>query len=334
MDKRTFLKITSIAVTGTMFNPPFLYRPDQEIGSNWAGNYHYKAKELHEPGNVADVQGLVKKSDKVSVLGSRHSFNSIADTSQNLLSVANFKQIGSLNSEDQTVTAGGGIKYGDLALFLQENGFALHNLASLPHISVAGACATATHGSGITNGNLATAIAGLQIVNGNGDIVNLSRDQDGERFNRAVVGLGALGMVTNVTLDVEPTYNMQQYVYQGLPLQHLEDHFNEIMSAGYSVSLFTDWKGDTVNQVWIKRRMDGKGTTDEADSTFFDATLADDHLHPIADVSAENCTRQMGIPGPWHERLPHFRMDFTPQRRRRAAERIFCAPRVRLRGHI
>lgn len=312
MDKRTFLKITSIALTGSMFNPPFLYRPDQEIGSNWAGNYHYKAKELHAPEDVAGVQGIVKRSKKVSVLGSRHSFNSIADTSENLISVDHFKQIHGLDTQAQTVTAGGGIKYGELAVYLQDKSYALHNLASLPHISVAGACATATHGSGIQNGNLATAIAGLQIIDGKGDVVTLSRERDGDRFKGAVVGLGALGMVTNVTLDVQPTYDMQQYIYRGLPLAHLEDHFDEIMSAGYSVSLFTDWKGDTVNQVWIKRRMDGKGSSDEADPTFFDASLADRHMHPIADISAENCTRQMGMVGPWHERLPHFRMNFTP----------------------
>jgi xylitol oxidase len=198
-----------------------------------------------------------------------------------------------------------------LCPYLDGKGFALHNLASLPHISVAGACSTATHGSGQKNGNLATAASGLEIVTADGKIVNLSRERDGETFSGAVVGLGALGVITKVTLDIQPSFMMRQYVYENLPLSELKEHFDAIESSGYSVSLFTDWQKQRINELWIKSRVE-EGQVFHATPEFFGAKLATRNLHPIAELSAENCTEQMGVPGPWYERLPHFRMGFTP----------------------
>jgi xylitol oxidase len=212
-----------------------------------------------------------------------------------------------LDPQARTVTVEGGINYGQLCPRLQEKGFALHNLASLPHISVAGACTTATHGSGVKNGNLATAVTGLEIVTGDGTIVTLSKAKDEERLHAAVVGLGALGVITKVTLAMQPAFSMRQYVFEDLPLSQATGHFDEIMSAGYSVSLFTDWQHDRINEVWIKSRVES-----ESRQELFDARLATKNLHPIAELSAENCTEQLGVPGPWFERLPHFRMGFTP----------------------
>lgn len=295
-------------MTGSLFAPPFLYRPDEEIGTNWAGNYHYKAKKLHEPDNIGQVQEIIRGSKKVHILGSRHSFNSIADSPVDLISLKNIEQDVVLNREAQTVTVPAAMKYGDLAIYLHEKGYALHNLASLPHISIAGACATATHGSGVNNGNLSTSVAGLKILTANGEFLTLTKED--ELFPGAIVALGGLGVVTRLTLDIEPTYDIKQHVYRNLSLEHLADHFNEIMSSGYSVSFFTDYRDHIINQVWIKSRLD-EGSF-EANSTLFDAQLAERHMHPIEDISAENCTRQLGMPGPWHERLPHFRMDFTP----------------------
>jgi xylitol oxidase len=126
-----------------------------------------------------------------------------------------------------------------------------------------------------------------------------------------VVGLGSLGVVTKVSLDIQPTFTMRQDVYENLPLRQLEEHFDTIESSGYSVSLFTDWQNHTINQVWIKRRIE-EGTSFTSPPELFEAKLATRHMHPIAALSAENCTEQMGISGPWYERLPHFRMDFTP----------------------
>jgi alditol oxidase len=311
MDKRTFLKLSSIFITGSFIKPPFRYMQDPEIGSNWAGNYHYKAKALHKPGDIGEVQELVKSSRKVRILGTRHSFNDIADSPDDLISLANIEQEMSLDRENQTITVSAGMKYGDIAKFLHENGYALHNLASLPHISVAGACATATHGSGMKSGNLSTAVSGLEILTASGDLVTLTRDGDPEQFSGAVVGLGGLGVVTRVQLNIQPTFEVRQDVYRNLSMHHLRDHFQEIMSMGYSVSFFTDYRNMNINQVWIKNRMD-EGDSFDPESGLFDAEPAARHMHPIEDISAENCTPQLGMPGPWHERLPHFRMDFTP----------------------
>ncbi len=297
-------------MTGSLFAPPFLYRPDEEIGTNWAGNYRYKAKELHEPDNIGQVQEIIRDSKKVHILGSRHSFNSIADSPVDLISLKNIDQDITLDREAQTVTVPAAMKYGDLAMYLHEKGYALHNLASLPHISIAGACATATHGSGVNNGNLSTAVAGLQILTAEGEFLTFTKED--EQFPGTVVALGGLGVVTRITLDIEPTYDVKQHVYRNLSLKHLADHFNEIMSSGYSVSFFTDYSDRIINQVWIKSCLDEKEHSFDANSTLFDAQLAKRHMHPIEDISAENCTRQLGMPGPWHERLPHFRMDFTP----------------------
>jgi len=298
-------------ITGSWFKPPFLYRPDIQIGSNWAGNYHYKAKRLHEPDEIEEVQEIVRNSKKVHILGTRHSFNSVADSPEDLISLKNMKEEITLDRDTQTVTVSARMKYGNLANYLHENGYGLHNLASLPHISVAGACATATHGSGVNNGNLATSISGLEILTANGDLITLTREDDHEQFFGAVVGLGGLGVVTKVKLDIEPTFDVKQHVYRNLSMKHLRKHFNDIMSGGYSVSFFTDYRNQNINQVWIKNRVDEEPSF-KADSRLFDAELSARHMHPIEDLSAENCTPQLGMPGPWHERLPHFRMDFTP----------------------
>ena len=282
-----------------------------ENPNNWAGNYTYRAARLHFPETVEQVQELVIRSRKLRVLGSRHSFNDIADSPENLLSLEHFDQVVALDRKHSTVTVEAGIRYGQFCQQLHREGYALHNLASLPHISVAGACATATHGSGDQQGNLATAVSAMELVTADGEVIILSREQHGEPFLGAVIGLGGLGVVTKLTLDVVPTFEMRQDVYENLPLAQLEDHFEDIMSSAYSVSLFTDWRSATFNQVWLKRRVID-GTSLELEPKLFGATLATRPLHPIGALSAENCTEQLGTPGPWHERLPHFRMDFTP----------------------
>jgi len=279
--------------------------------SNWAGNYTYSAARLHYPETVEQVQELVIRHSKLKALGARHSFNTIADSAEDLISLEHFDQVVAIDPERRTVTVGAGIRYGQMCQQLHHEGYALHNMASLPHISVAGACATATHGSGDSNGNLATAVSALELVTANGEVVTLSREQHGEQFQGAVVGLGGLGVVTKVTLDIVPTFDMRQVVYENLPLAQLEDDFDAIVSSAYSVSLFTDWRSARFNQVWLKRRVTDDATI-ALEPSFFAATLAPGHLHPIAELSAEPCTEQMGAQGPWHERLPHFRIDNTP----------------------
>jgi xylitol oxidase len=308
VNKRTFLNLLSAALASPVLAPLSAWAGKQKL-TNWAGNLTYHTNRLHEAASVDQIRSFLKAQDKVKVLGTRHCFNSIADSRQNLLSLKPMHDVVAIDGDARTMTVDAGITYGQLCPYLDAQGFALHNLASLPHISVAGACSTATHGSGEKNGNLATAVSALEMITAAGDVVKLSRKSDGEVFRGAVVGLGALGVVTRITLDIQPTYAVRQYVYENLPLTQMKDRFDAIQSSGYSVSLFTDWQKQRINEVWIKTREDQAFA---APSEFFGAKLAVRNLHPIAELSAENCTQQMGVPGPWYERLPHFRIGFTP----------------------
>ena len=278
---------------------------------NWAGNVEYGTDRVYSATSVEQAQEFVRKHARMKVLGTRHCFNHIADSTDYLLSVRPMDKVIALDPDARTVTISAGMSYGQLSPYLHEQGFALHNLASLPHISVAGACSTATHGSGEKNGNLATQVVALEFINAAGEIVKLSRKQDGETFLGAVVGLGALGVITKITLNLQPTFMMKQYVYENLPLSQMKEHFDAIEGSAYSVSLFTDWQKQRINEVWLKSRLE-PGQVFEPRPEFFGAKLATKNLHPIAELSAENCTEQMGVPGPWYERLPHFRMGFTP----------------------
>jgi alditol oxidase len=275
--------------------------------SNWAGSYTYSA-DIQTPHSVAAIQDLVRRAATVRALGSRHSFNRIADSSDTLISLARLDRVTSLDRTRRTVTIEGGVRYGRLGAYLHQEGFALHNMASLPHISVAGACATATHGSGERNGNLATAVAAMEIVAADGGLVTVSRETHGEDFNGMVVSIGMLGVITSLTLDVIPTFDVRQDVYENLTLAALDQHFDAIQASAYSVSLFTDWQHQRFNQVWLKRI----DSDSDIGSTFFGATRATANLHPIPGISGDSCTPQMGVAGAWCDRLPHFRMDFTP----------------------
>ncbi|MCM3626499.1 FAD-binding protein [Paenibacillus glycanilyticus] len=278
---------------------------------NWAGNYTYNALEYLYPESVEEVQEIVLRNSKLRVLGSRHSFNGIADSHASLVSLQKMNRILALDKVNNRVKVEGGIRYGDLGEYLYREGYALHNLASLPHITIAGAISTATHGSGDRNGNLATAVYALEIVKADGTVAVFTRDDQDGKFSGAVVGLGALGVVTAITLDIQTVFEISQYIYDNLPLAQLENNFEAIFSSAYSVSLFTDWKDSTFNQVWQKRLFNPE-TGADAEAEFFGASLAEAKRHPVPAQTAENCSEQFGVPGPWHERLPHFRMDFTP----------------------
>lgn len=273
--------------------------------TNWSGNYVYRAREIHAPSSVEELQETVSRLGRVRVLGSRHSFSGIADSAE-LLTLERIEPQLVVDRDAMTVAFGGALRYGQLAIELERQGLALANLGSLPHLTVAGAVSTATHGSGHGNGNLATAVAALDIVTADGELLQRSRgDPD---FDGIVVGLGAVGAVTRVTLDVEPSYRIRQRVYDGLSWEALFEHFDAIMASGYSVSVFTRW-GDTTEQVWVKRREED---SDEDARQLFGAPAAESDRHPIPGLDPANCTRQLGVPGPWYDRLPHFRMGFTP----------------------
>jgi xylitol oxidase len=338
MNKRTFIRVFGALLAGPAISPLLAWASKNRL-QNWAGNLEYSTDRLYSASSLEQVRTYVKKQSKLKVLGTRHCFNNIADSTHTFLSLKSMDEVVALEPEAHTVTVDAGMTYGQLCPYLHNKGYALHNLASLPHISIAGACSTATHGSGEKNGNLATAVSALEIVTAAGEVVKLSRYQDGEAFLGAVVGLGSLGVITKITLDIQPAFMMRQYVYENLPLNEVKNHFDAIESSAYSVSLFTDWQDKSIGEVWIKSRVE-EGQAFDAPAEFFGAQRATRNLHPIAELSAENCTEQMGVPGPWYERLPHFRMGFTPSAgkelqseyfvpRQHAVEAILAVERLR-----
>ncbi|MEV4754868.1 FAD-binding protein [Micromonospora sp. NPDC049559] len=305
--------------------------------TNWAGNITFRPERLHRPETLDELRALVARSARVRALGTGHSFNTVADTTGALVSTGGLPARIEPHPDGRTVTVAAGVRLGELAARLQAAGYALPNLPSLPHISVAGAVATATHGSGVGNGNLAAGVSALELVTADGDLVVVRRD-DGGDFSGTVVALGALGVVTSLTLDVVPAFEVRQYVYDDLPLDRLADGLETVLGAAYSVSLFTDWTADRINQVWLKQRVDGRSAADGAGPAgaaspadafaagaagpagaagtpapeWLGAKLATGPRHPIAGMPTTYTTAQQGEPGPWHERLPHFRMEFTP----------------------
>lgn len=278
---------------------------------NWGGNYMYRARALHEPESLDELRRIVARASSIHAIGTRHSFNGIGDAGE-VVSLAKMPGGVHIDRERMAVVVPAGMTYGTLATELHREGLALHAMASLPHISVGGAIATGTHGSGDRAGCLATAVRAIELVTGEGDVLTAKRGDD--RFDGMVVALGALGVVTRVALDVEPAYDMRQWAWLGLSWETFAGNTDAITTAADSVSLFTTW-GDTIDQVWLKQRHEERVPDDEGDprgETFFGARAASREMHPVPDFPADACTVQMGLPGPWHERLPHFRMDATP----------------------
>ena len=256
------------------------------------------------------------------VLGSRHSFSDIADSTE-LVSLAGLPADVVVERAAGTVSFGAGMTYGDLAGVLWHEGLALHNLASLPHISVAGAVATATHGSGDASGNLATAVAGLEIVTSGGEIVTASRgDAD---FDGLVVGLGALGAVTRLTLDVEPAYDVRQRVFEGLTWDALYGHFDEITASGDSVSVFTR-VARVVDQVWVKSRV--TDAPEQVRGDLFGAARRDGRPPPDPGSGPRQLHAPARATGPLVGPHAAFSPGFHAQQRRGAPVRVPRAARA------
>jgi alditol oxidase len=279
--------------------------------TNWAGNVTFSAERFHRPSSLSELQRLVARAGQVRVLGSGHSFNRLADTPGDLVTVSGLPRLIEEDTAKSAVTVSAGLTYGEVCAALNRAGRALRNLASLPHISVSGACATGSHGSGERNGNLATSVSAVEMVTADGDVVTVSRDDDPGRFGGVVVALGALGVVTRLTLDTVPAFDVRQFVYENLPYEQVSEHFDEIVASAYSVSLFTDWRSPRIRQAWLKRRADAADAW-TPEPRWMGGALADGPRNPVPGLPAATCTEQLGVPGPWHERLPHFRPEFTP----------------------
>jgi xylitol oxidase len=283
---------------------------------NWAGNVEYSTDDVRHPTTAAAVSEIVTAVDaaggRVKALGSRHSFSTIADTTGTLVALDRLVVEPSLQFDARgtpvSVRVGAGDTYAGVGAFLAGHGLALPNLASLPHISVAGAVQTGTHGSGVRNGSLASSVLALEIVRASG-LVETVRDGDPD-FAASVVALGAVGIITAVTLRVQPHFDISQHVHEGLAWSAALANWSAIMSSGYSVSVFTTFQGENTHQVWSKRRLDIDGP--ELDLAALGATEATVAVHPLPGVSAESVTGQLREPGPWNERLAHFRSEFQP----------------------
>lgn len=269
---------------------------------NWAGNLEYAATRVATPSSVEEIANLVREEGPVKALGTRHSFSEIADTDGLLVSLENLNGI---ELGEDSVRIGAGVRYGDLAPVLHREGRALRNLASLPHIGVAGATATGTHGSGVANPCLSSEVRAMELVLADGSVRRIERgDPD---FDGAAVHLGALGIVADLELDTRPDFSIAQAVYRNLPFEEAIAGFEEFMGSAYSVSFFTRWDGPNVEQVWAKSL--GEVPPGLA---FGSAVREGQPVHPVADAEPSACTDTSGRPGPWHERLPHFRLEHTP----------------------
>ena len=319
MKKRKFIKTSSLEITGTALSPLFSCLPEPRKQApletvierrNWGRNIIYKAKNLAEPASVEELQKLVPEAGYRKGLGSSHSYNDIPDSPHTQISLRKLNKMVAIDESQMTVAIEGGIKYEELAPQLHERGYALPNLASLPQVTIAGAAATGTHGSGTQNGNLATHVRAIEFCNSEGELINLSREKNPDIFDGVVVSLGGLGIITKLVLDIVPTYDARQDLFLDLPLASVMDNFDEIMSSGYSVSLFTMWQNDIVDQVWIKRRVDQ--AVKDLGTEFFGGKMCERNIHPIIELSAESCTEQMGVVGPWYDRLPHFIINGMP----------------------
>ncbi|KQS14638.1 hypothetical protein ASG04_01980 [Curtobacterium sp. Leaf183] len=287
--------------------------------TNWAGNLTYRAAALERPSSVAAVQELVASTPRLTALGSTHSFNDIADTEAVQVTLTDLPPVLEIDRARRVVRVAAGMTHAQVAAGLEARGWALGNLASLPHISTAGAVATGTHGSGVRNPSLAQAVVGLDVVRADGSLVQVTSDGSGSGSGTGSgsagdldahrVALGALGVVTAVELAIEPSFQVATTVHLDLPWDAVLEHFDAVMADAYSVSMFTAFDDRGARQVWTKHRVDEPAPS--MDLVALGARRATGPVHPGENDTA-GVTEQGGVPGPWSERLPHFRSSFSP----------------------
>jgi xylitol oxidase len=283
--------------------------------TNWSKNQVFRYGRVHSPKNLDDLVMIVKSATRIKVVGSLHSFNTSAaaasgyEDETDLIYLTDMPPNFLLDDVNHTITVSSGVKYGEIFNWLSTHApqYALHNSASLPHISVGGAIATSTHGSGVKCGNLASAVVALEIVTASGEVINVSKSTHGSQFNGYVVHLGCLGVITRVTLSLVPSFNIRQDCFTNLSFKTAVSNIDEILSSGYSVSLFTTWSKPIFEQVWRKSIPEDYIETED----FYGAMKAIQKVHPC-NQDPECCTEQLGISGPSFDRLPHFKFEFQP----------------------
>ena len=273
---------------------------------NWSGNIEYRPADIARPESISVLQKVVAGASKVRAYGSGHSFNTLADTDGTLIAFSEFDKNIEIDSSKMLVRVPAGVRYGEVAPKLHANGFALKNMGSLPHITVVGATSTGTHGSGVGNKNLSGSIAEIELILATGDAITLDQPE----LPAARVALGSIGIIHHLTLDIVPTYDVAQTVYFDLPFVQLISNLDAILSAGYSVSVLSMWGDEFVDQVWVKSKIGTNPVLSQ--NEWFGAKLATRKSNPIREADSAAATEQFGLPGPWFERLPHFKLDFTP----------------------
>lgn len=270
--------------------------------SNWAGTYTYRAR-IERPTSLDELGDVVARADHVRGLGTRHSFTDVADGPGVLVDMTGIRTAPVLADDRRSVTLGAGSRYGDVAPELDRQGVALHTMGSLPHISVGGATATGTHGSGSRLGSLSSAVSALEFVDATGDLRTVRRGEPD--FSGSVLHLGLLGLVRRVTVDVEPTYRMRQDAYGPIPWATFTANVAEVFAAGTTVCCFTNWDGE-VREVLVKSRV-----PDGADDVAVPSdVLGAAKLPPVPGDGLR--TARDGSVGPWWDRIPHFTIDSVP----------------------
>lgn len=272
---------------------------------NWSQNVQFNDREYFQPESLSELQEIIRSHRKIRVRGTAHSFNEIADTSSYAVNLVNMPKTIEINAISKSVQVAAGLTYGQLAPVLNSAGWALSNLASLPHISIAGSVATGTHGSGVSNQNLANQVISIDLVTADGELRKI--DKSNPAFNALIIGLGLGGIVYQYELRIEESYLIRQVIYPEIPLDVLQRNFDQIMSSAYSVSYFTDWSDAQVGNLWCKFQ-----DFEEIPESIGGVSRASKKAHPIPGVNPDACTEQAGVPGPWHERLSHFKLEFIP----------------------
>jgi len=272
---------------------------------NWSKNVDFNDRAFLQPESLAELQELVRSNQKIRSRGTAHCFNEIANTSSYAIGLAKMPRVIEVSAATNSVRVSSGLTYGELAPALHDQGWALNNLASLPHISIAGSISTGTHGSGIKNQNLANQVLSLDIVTAEGELRHI--DRTNPAFNALVVGLGLGGVVYQYELKIEPTFEIRQVIYPEIPLDVLQRNFDQIMGTAYSVSCFTDWSRAQIGNLWCKFR-----DVEVIPESVGGSAKADKKYHPIPSVDPVACTDQLGESGDWHQRLSHFKLEFTP----------------------
>ncbi|MBI1377317.1 MAG: FAD-binding protein [Frankiales bacterium] len=265
---------------------------------NWAHNHAYAHERWAEPADVDELAGLVTSATRVRAVGSRHSFNELCDSDDLVVDLARLRQPPAVDPERRVVTVSPGVRFGDVARAVAEHGLALRNLGSLPHISVVGATATGTHGSGIANPVLATAVSRVRLVRADGSTSEHRRGDAG--FPATVLSLGAAGIAVDMDLDLVPEFWIRQ-TREPVSLPDLLDDAEHILSEGYSVSIFTRWAATEQSEVLRKTAVDPGSPGPLPAASVPSLLLGDgDNLTPTDE------------PLLWHDGLPHFRLDHQP----------------------